>query len=344
MEKYKNSKYDKYICDLYLNGHYNKCKFRKNYFLHRYPNISGYLKNRFDDLPDDYLLREVIYRIHHGIEKSQVCPVCGKKTGFYGFTTGYREFCSRECRLSEKGISLYKEKLKNTCLGRYGVENVFQTEEVKEKIKKTNLKRYGCEYSSQSEISKLHTRETNMKRYGVPVSSQNVEVKEKMIRTNMKRYGVPYTTMWDVQKAKTAKTCLKRYGYSCSLVSPEIREKSHATMRRKGNFTSSKVEEGFAAYLDDAGIRYERQYKSEMYPWRCDFYLTDYDVYIEIQGHWHHGYNNATKRYVRYGDNQEETEELRRLWETRIEEGNTNYIDAMEVWSERDVEKRMMAL
>ena len=28
---------------------------------------------------------------------------------------------------------------------------------------------------------------------------------------------------------------------------------------------------------------------SEQYPFKCDFYIKKYDLYIEIQGTWHHG-------------------------------------------------------
>ena len=28
---------------------------------------------------------------------------------------------------------------------------------------------------------------------------------------------------------------------------------------------------------------------SDLYPFKCDFYIIDYDLYIEIQGTWMHG-------------------------------------------------------
>ena len=32
-----------------------------------------------------------------------------------------------------------------------------------------------------------------------------------------------------------------------------------------------------------------RQHKSKKYPFKCDFYLPDYDLFIEYQGSWTHG-------------------------------------------------------
>ncbi|KKK48559.1 hypothetical protein LCGC14_3143890, partial [marine sediment metagenome] len=43
-----------------------------------------------------------------------------------------------------------KEKIKQTCLKKYGVECSFQSKEIKEKIKQTCLKRYGVENPSQN--------------------------------------------------------------------------------------------------------------------------------------------------------------------------------------------------
>jgi len=56
------------------------------------------------------------------------------------------------------------EKFKESCLDRYGVENVFQSEEIKEKIKLKNLEKYGVENPSQNpEIMKkmITTRKNN---------------------------------------------------------------------------------------------------------------------------------------------------------------------------------------
>ena len=43
-----------------------------------------------------------------------------------------------------------KEKIKKTCLAKYGVENAMQSKEFKDKTKATLLKRYGVEHPSQS--------------------------------------------------------------------------------------------------------------------------------------------------------------------------------------------------
>ena len=53
-----------------------------------------------------------------------------------------------------------REKVKQTCLEKYGVNNVFELDEIKEKIKETNLQRYGFENPSQSDLIKTKKLKT----------------------------------------------------------------------------------------------------------------------------------------------------------------------------------------
>ena len=43
--------------------------------------------------------------------------------------------------------------------------------------------------------------------------------------------------------------------------------------------------------LKENNINYKTQYKSELYPFCCDFYFPDNDLYLEINAHWTHGYH-----------------------------------------------------
>ena len=57
-------------------------------------------------------------------------------------------------------------------------------------------------------------------------------------------------------------------------------------MRKNGLY--SKEESFFATELTKLGISYIPQYQSEQYPFLCDFYLPDYDIYIELNLYWSH--------------------------------------------------------
>ncbi len=331
-----NQKYDRYILNLYDSEY----KLTWNGLKKSYPYIFSYLSNRFDD--NCRKITEVMYRIRNSLNSHPVCPVCGKPVKFVDKTRGYKVYCSQACKNSDKGKLLFNQKLQNTCFEKYGVQNPFQDENVKQKIKETCLQRYGYEHACQSEGIKQKTQETCIKRYSCPVSSQNTEVKRKLIETNMSRYGVPYTFMSDIQKEKSKETCLEKYGYEYALQVPSIREKGYLTMKQNGNFVTSKLERCLMDYMDENNIIYKREYKSELYPFKCDFYLVDYNLYIEIQGHWHHGYNHITKKYVIYSEKEEETQQLLTLWKQKAIYSQA-YRDAIEVWSKRDVIKRETA-
>ena len=331
-----NQKYDKYILNLYDSGY----KLTWNGLKKTQPCIFSYLSNRFDD--NCRKITEVIYRIKYELNSHPICPVCGKLVKFVDKTRGYKVFCSQECKNSVAGKLIFNQKLQNTCLERFGVQNQFQDENVKQKIKETCLERYGYEHACQCERIKQKTRETCIKRYNCSTSSQNAVVKRKLIETNIKRYGVPYTFMSNIQKEKSKETCLEKYGYEYALQVPSIREKGYLTMKQKGNFVTSKLEQCLMDYMDKNNIIYKREYKSELYPFKCDFYLVDYDLYIEIQGHWHHGYNDKTKEYIKYGEDIQKTYELMQLWKQKAIYSQS-YKDAIEVWSKRDVIKREIA-
>ena len=331
-----NQKYDRYILNLYDSEY----KLTWNGLKKTHPCIFSYLNNRFDDTCKK--ISEVMYRIKYSLNAHPICPVCGKHVKFVDKTRGYKIYCSQDCKNSDKGKQLFNQKLQSICLEKYGVQNLFQDENVKQKIKETCLQRYGHEHACQSEEIKQKTRETCLQQYNCSVSSQNIEVKRKLIETNIKRYGVPYTFMSDIQKEKSKETCLQKYGYEYALQVPSIREKGYLTMKQNGNFVTSKLEQCLMDYMDENNIIYKREYKSELYPFKCDFYLVEYNLYIEIQGHWHHGYNNITKKYIIYGENEEETQQLLTLWKYKAIYSQS-YKDAIEVWSKRDVIKREIA-
>ena len=331
-----NQKYDKYILNLYDRGY----RLTWNGLKKTHPIIFSYLSNRFDDTCKK--ISEVMYRIRNGLNSHPICPVCGKPVKFVDKTRGYKIYCSQDCKNSDRGKQLFNQKLQSTYFEKYGVQNIFQDETVKQKIKETCLQRYGYEHACQSNLIKQRTRKTCIERYNCPVSSQNTEVKRKLIETNIRRYGVPYTFMSDIQKQKSKETCLEKYGYEYVLQVPSIREKGYSTMKQNGNFVTSKLERCLMDYMDENNIIYKRQYKSELYPFKCDFYLVEYNLYIEIQGHWHHGYNDRTKEYVKYGEDIQKTSKLMKLWEQKAIYSQS-YIDAIEVWSKRDVLKRETA-
>ena len=69
-------------------------------------------------------------------------------------------------RNKEEIIKLNVRNCKQACLDKYGVENVFQLDEVKRKIEQTCLERYGVRNVCQSPEIRARTVKTCQERYG----------------------------------------------------------------------------------------------------------------------------------------------------------------------------------
>lgn len=231
-----------------------------------------------------------------------------------------------------------KEKLKQTNLERYGVENVYQSEIIKNKCKATKLERYGD--PNYRNIEKL--KQTNLERYGVEWYLQtnndnlkrgSIENLNKVKQTNLKKYGVEYYVQTDDWKEKNKNSCLEHYGVECYSATDEYKNKVYKTKQKNGTFNSSKIENQLIDYFINNNINFKSQYKSEQYPYMCDFYFPDSDSYVEIQGNWTHGMHP-------FDENNQNDINLLNIWKSK----NTKYYNiAINVWTKSDVEKRNIA-
>lgn len=95
---------------------------------------------------------------------------------------------------------------------------------------------------------------------------------------------------------------------------------------------SSSNEDKIFEYLQQKYIGVCRQYKSEKYPFFCDFYIPSKDLYIEYQGYWSHG-NEA------YIGTKEQNERVK-LWKAK---NGPQYMKAIINWTKKDVLKRETA-
>lgn len=109
------------------------------------------------------------------------CDYCGKT---------YQTKYSTYLKTSKNGTNACKKcsplKVKETCIEKYGVENVFCTENIKKKSKETCLKKYGVEHFTQSQVVKDKQRKTMLERYGVVSPTQNPDILKKSIESRYK--------------------------------------------------------------------------------------------------------------------------------------------------------------
>lgn len=189
---------------------------------------------------------------------------------------------------------------------------------------------FKCQMKYLNKIGKLNNKEsvlkgkvsrekTMLKRYGVDNPYRSKEIRQKIKETFIKHYGVD--NPW---KAKEIKDNLNY----------KLRT-THAieTKRKNNSFNTSKEEEKAYNILKERFNTVKRQYKDKRYPYCCDFYIPENDLFIECNFHWTHG---------KHPFNSDSIEDISLLEEWKFK--NTRYYNnAIKTWTIRDVEKRNIA-
>lgn len=148
---------------------------RKHYYKLGYSNLKIY---DVIEIPVEHLS----INSHHRINCQ--CDICGniKSTTYQDYLSKIKydgKYYCRECM---------KEKRKITLKEKYGIENVFQLEDIKKQSEKTKLEKYGNKKYRNDELR----GKTIFKKYGCSNVFQNEEIKEKSRSTNIKNIGVEY--------------------------------------------------------------------------------------------------------------------------------------------------------
>lgn len=117
----------------------------------------------------------------------------------------------------------------------------------------------------------------------------------------------------------------------------EMKLKEYETRKKNNSFTVSSLEEEFYKVLVDiyGEDNIIRQYKSDKYPFACDFYIKSEDKYIELHGNWTHG-----------GRPFDESDEscIKQLNEWKEKAKTSKYYqNAIYTWTDLDVRKRKFA-
>ena len=242
-----------------------------------------------------------------------------------------------------------KAKRRKTMKEKYGVEYSWQSTELKNKMQKTMIEKYGTYSPSYSKEIVQKRKQTMKERYGVEYSGQSTELKNKMQKTMIEKYGVDNYTKTNEYKEKAKQTCLKKYGVTNYSKSKEkrlkyqdrdyvnkISEKNYITKKKNNSFNISKSEDKIYELLTKIFLNVERQYRSELYPFNCDFYIPSLDLYIEYNGNWTHGKES-------YDVNNIEHQKKLNKWK-ELSKSSKFYKNAIYVWTDLDVRKRSIAI
>lgn len=198
-----------------------------------------------------------------------------------------------------------KGNMKQGMLDKYGVDNPFKLDEFQAIAAETRKEKYGAEYTLASGSA---LRDAARETFAEHMADDDFRKKlnEKKCATNMALYGVPYVVQ-----------------------SPVFQAKMNATKHKNGTFNSSNIEECIKA-LDI----FKSQYKKDVrYPYLCDFYDKDKDLFIEVNASWTHNFHwyDADSDAV-----------IVNAWKKKSDDSQY-YASALKIFTKSDVEKRETA-
>lgn len=191
---FQNSKYP-------ANVKHNKTIFKE---------INGLYENMFCGVLEVYQL------VNNTYNHLLFCPVCGKRNGFKN------DHCSNTCAQLDKNV---RDKIAATNLRLYGDVNYNNPE----KNKQTCIKKYGCENVFQSDYVKKLSEETKIKRYG-DGKYTNVEKQKATKLNNVDENGL---NVYERANRKTQDTMLRLYGVKTPMEKEEFKNNLKNTMLNK---------------------------------------------------------------------------------------------------------------
>ena len=187
-----------------------------------------------------------------------------------------------------------------------------------------------CSNSSEKKIN--DGKETSLKKFGCISPSQTTEVKKK-ISDSLKINS-------EIRKINQKETWKRTLGVDNPMKLQRCKEKSDDTKRKNDSYGKSREEEDLLYEILKKYPSTLTQYKSKYYPFKCDFYIPEKDLYIEYQGFWTHrdhpfDENNANDLEILEKWKQKEKE-----FKEIYPEKHTTYSDAIYTWTILDVKKK----
>lgn len=190
------------------------------------------------------------------------CKTCKVPTKFHSISRGYVRFCSHDCAIHDKTVS--KKRSAGTVsamMKKYGVSNPGQIPGHNEKVKQTCIERYGDAHYVNPEKAK----QTTIKRYGVEHYTQTAEYRASVKETSLREYGVEHFTQDPKIKEKACSTNRERYGVSYTLQSPEVREKGLATLISNGGYSLQRPD-----LIKSANIKHRQAFDKRLAVFKFD--------------------------------------------------------------------------
>jgi hypothetical protein len=161
----------------------NKIKLVESSLSKIYPDLVKSINSKVKFKTNTY--SEKVYFYLNNFKKIPLCNKCNKnKVSYKNFSKGYNEYCSVKC---SSNSDIKKEKIKQTCLKKYGIQNISII--TRNKASDTMFKKYGGHISTTTQYKEKY-KETSIKKYGSEHPFKSEKIKKKIKATFLKKYGV----------------------------------------------------------------------------------------------------------------------------------------------------------
>jgi len=231
-------------------------------------NINNYITD------SDLTFKEKFYLYENRLTCKPSC-YCSNNLKFIDMKSGFRDFCSKECMLNSEDI---KNRKKQTCIDKYGVDNPAKSKEIKEKVKKTNLEKFGTEYPLQSETILEKFKSDFKEKWGVDNPSKVKEIREKANSTNVERFGSEYAMRNPEVKRSLSTYFMEKFGVDNPSKLKEVTDKRKQTIFSKYGVESALKLKEFQEKSKQTNLE---RYGSEYYVQTNEYRLMMQDKIFE---------------------------------------------------------------
>lgn len=190
------------------------------------------------------------------------CKQCGaefktspKKLAMSGFLCKRCKISNTKKSFSEDTKKEILKKREQTCIAKYGVSNVFKSDEIKDKIKDSLQNIYGVQNAQELQTrpnyvkkadrvkkaskeiafgeNKVALQDLKISKWDKRTDSERSEILEKRKSTNREKYGTDFAQQSDIVKEHYKQNSLQRWGVSNPSRSPIVRAKAEQTCRER---------------------------------------------------------------------------------------------------------------
>jgi very-short-patch-repair endonuclease len=243
----------------------------------------------------------------------------------------------KKTKLQKYGDPNYNnpDKTKQTCLERYGVDNVFKSKDIQKRIRDRITELFGVEYPAQSQIIITRMKHTSILKYGTEYFFQTKEFKSKLTQSRIKNtilnnddivghvvidgeilyiYKCPHPECalchdkFFISKAGHKKVRELQGTEICTNILPI----------QKDRISGTSIELFVRNILDENSIKYETNNRSVLNGKELDIYIPEHNLAIECNGIYWHSFKDKSYHHDKWLKSKEQGIQLLTIWEDQI--------------------------